>query len=58
MYILYGMEQREDNSVAALGRVCSVLTPLLPPLAYTSVCVWLKLLLTCAARSAANSYQV
>ena len=40
MCILYGMEQREDNSVAALGRVCSVLTPLLPPLAYNQcVCV-------------------
>jgi hypothetical protein len=36
----YGMEQREDNSVVALGRVCSVLTPLLPPLAYNQcVCV-------------------
>ena len=54
MYIVYGMQQRETNSVAALVRAVFCAQPLLPP-AQGVVCVHAReLLLTCAGSLGAN----
>ena len=55
MYIIYGMQHRETNSVGALVRAVFCAQPLLLPRPQGGVCVRAReLLLTCAGSLGAN----